>query len=171
MIVTSRLRLRHWEDTDRADFAMMNAEPEVMQDLGGPFRATESDAKLDRYRAAWDSHGIGRWVVETREKAFIGYAGVMPAQANHPLGKHFEAGWRLIRSAWGYGFATEASRAALDDAHGRLGLSEILAYTSPDNLRSQSVMAKLQLVRDVTRDFVLSGPRGSWHGLVWFARK
>jgi RimJ/RimL family protein N-acetyltransferase len=59
-IVTSRLRLRRWKDSDRDDFAIMNADSEVMQDLGGPFSAAESDAKLDRYRATWDLHGIGR---------------------------------------------------------------------------------------------------------------
>jgi RimJ/RimL family protein N-acetyltransferase len=169
-IVTPRLRLRLWRDTDRHLFAAMNADPEVMQDLGGPITRSESDAKLDRYRAAWDKHGMGRWVIETHGGSFLGYTGVQPAHSDHPLGEHYEAGWRLVRSAWGKGYASEATKAAFDDAFVRLGLTEILAYTSADNFRSQAVMARLQFTRDEARDFKLSGPRGIWQGQVWFAR-
>jgi len=148
----------------------MNADPDVMQDLGGPISRAESDAKMDRYRASWDRHGIGRWLAETLDGRFVGYAGILPAHSDHPLGGHYEAAWRLVRSAWGKGYASEASRAALDDAFARLTLAEILAYTAPDNFRSQAVMKRLELTRDEARDFTLSGPRGTWRGLVWFAR-
>lgn len=169
-IVTRRLRLRLWSLADRHDFAAMNADPDVMQDLGGPISRAESDAKMDRYRAAWHQHGMGRWVIETQDGGFVGYTGILPAYDDHPLGKHYEAGWRLVRSAWGKGYASEASRAALDDAFDRQGLSEILAYAAADNLRSQTVIARLQFTRDAKRDFTLSGPRGTWRGLVWFTK-
>ena len=170
-IVTPRLRLRLWRGSDRHAFAEMNADPAVMQDLGGPISRGESDTKMDRYRASWDKHGIGRWLVETLDGDFAGYVGILPAHADHPLGTHYEAAWRLVRSAWGRGYASEASRAALDDAFARLRPSEILAYTARDNLRSQAVMARLEFTRDEARDFTLSGPRGTWRGLVWFARQ
>ena len=169
-ILTPRLRLRLWRDTDRHLFAVMNADPEVMEDLGGPITRAESDAKMDRYKAAWEKHGLGRWVIETHGGDFLGYTGVLPAHSDHPLGEHYEAGWRLLRSAWGNGYASEATRAAFDDAFARLGLSEIVAYTAPDNLRSQAVMTRLGLTRDKTRDFTLSGPRGIWRGLVWLVK-
>ena len=38
----------------------------------------------------------------------------------------------------------------------KVGLTEILSYTSRNNERSQAVMARLHLVRDPTRDFVTS---------------
>ncbi len=169
-IDTPRLHLRVWRDSDRAAFAAMNADPEVMRDLGGPLTSTQSDAKFDRYAAAFAPRGFGRWLVETADGEFLGYTGVLLVGADHPLGEHFEIGWRLVRAAWGKGYASEAAKASLQDAFARAGMPEILSYTAPDNLRSQAVMARLGLVRDPARDFAARYERGEWRGLVWFAR-
>jgi RimJ/RimL family protein N-acetyltransferase len=147
----------------------MNADPEVMLDLGGPISSAASDAKLDRYAAAFRQHEFCRWAVESRTGEFLGYAGVMPSSPDHPLGQHFDIGWRLRRNAWGNGYATEAARAALDDVFGRVGLAEVAAYTAPDNLRSQAVMARLRLQRVPSRDFTANYDGVPWRGLVWIA--
>ena len=39
------------------------------------------------------------------------------------LGQYYDIGWRLIRSAWGHGYATEAASAALADAFERLSVA------------------------------------------------
>jgi len=149
----------------------MTADPEVMLDLGGPMGRAASDAKLDRYVATFHRYGVCRMAVENRDGALLGYAGVMPLSEDHPLGPHFDIGWRLTRSAWGHGYATEAARAALADAFTRLGLKEVLSYTAPDNLRSQRVMERLGLHRDPARDFTMDhDDGGAWRGLVWVAR-
>jgi RimJ/RimL family protein N-acetyltransferase len=169
IIDTPRTRLRCWQISDRDVFAALHAHPEVMRDLRGPLDRRQSDAKFDRYVAAFDQYGFTRWAVESREGEFLGYAGVMPSRPAHPLGPHADIGWRLTRSAWGHGYATQAAAAALHDAFTRCGLKEVLAYTAPDNLRSRAVMARLCLRRDPSRDF--SEPVGleMWHGLVWVA--
>jgi RimJ/RimL family protein N-acetyltransferase len=172
IIETPRLRLRCWRRADQETFAHMNADPEVMLDLGGPISRAASDAKLDRFAAAFSQHGFCRWAVDSRSGDFLGYAGVMPSHPDHPLGPHFEIGWRLTRNAWGHGYATEAARAALDDAFGRVELKEVVAYTAPDNLRSQAVMERLRLQRAPSRDFTLvPGGVGVWCGLVWVAHR
>ena len=43
VIETSRTRLRCWQETDREAFAAMNADAEVMRDLGGPMNREQSD--------------------------------------------------------------------------------------------------------------------------------
>jgi RimJ/RimL family protein N-acetyltransferase len=147
----------------------MHADPEVMADLGGPIDQSESYLKFERYCAAQRERGVSRWAVEDSNGAFVGYAGVMPRLSNdHPLGVHFEVGWRLVRAAWGYGYATESAKAALHHAVHDAGLSEIVSYTSPDNRRSQAVMARLNLIRDLSRDFTLQTSTGlQWRGMVW----
>ena len=171
VIDTARLRLRPWRDDDGEPFAALNAHPEVMRDLGGPISRAASDKKLANYMAAYRQYGFSRWAIETREGDFLGYAGVMPSRGDHPLGPHFEIGWRLMRPAWGNGYASEAAAAALHDAFTRAGLTEIVAYTAHDNPRSQAVMDQLQMTRDPSRDFtVTSNNVGAWHGMVWVAR-
>jgi Acetyltransferase (GNAT) domain len=77
-------------------------------------------------------------------------------------------GWRLVRNAWGHGYATESAKAALRHAVHKVGLSEILSYTSPDNERSQAVMVKLNFVREPARDFMMPSPSAErWQGLIW----
>jgi RimJ/RimL family protein N-acetyltransferase len=154
---------------DREVFAALNADPEVMRDLGGPLTRRASDTKLERYCATFEQHGFSRWAIEDKHGSFVGYAGVKPAAYDHPLAPHFEIGWRLARSAWGKGYATEAARAALDDVFIRVGLDEVLAYTAIDNLRSQAVMTRLGLRRDPMLDFDVLNDDVPWHGLVWVA--
>ena len=170
MLKTTRLTLRAWRDNDRDVFAAMNADRTVMADLGGPLDRTESDTKFDRYVAAFERDGFSRWAIEDSMGRFLGYAGVLHSGPGHPLGIHDEIGWRLVREAWGHGYATEAARAALQDVFSRVGLREVVSYTSADNTRSCAVMERLGLERDAARDF--SAPYGKvmWRGLVWVAR-
>ena len=69
--------------------------------------------------AAWeakiDHQGFGLWAVErTEDGALLGMAGLNPVPPGIITGEGLEVGWRLARHAWGYGYATEAGRAAVD---------------------------------------------------------
>ncbi|MEM9746592.1 MAG: GNAT family N-acetyltransferase [Actinomycetota bacterium] len=171
-IVTERLVLRPWRSTDGDDVARLNADPEVMSDLGGPLDRRASDAKLERYREVFDEHGLTRWVVaERRGGAFLGYCGVASHDDDHPLGSHFDIGWRLSRAHWGRGIATEAARAALLDAFERVGCDRILAYTEEHNVRSVGVIRRLGLVREPELDFEVVEDGHRWSGQVWGASR
>ena len=52
----------------------------------------------------------------------------------------------------------------------RVGLSEVLAYTAVDNVRSQAVMNRLGMERRTDLDFASQYDGfGLWNGLVWSA--
>jgi RimJ/RimL family protein N-acetyltransferase len=165
-------KLQHWSEAHRKPFADMQSDPEVMADLGGPFDRADSYAKFDRYYHAWKSEGISRWAVVDATENFLGYAGVMKAgSSDHPLGSHYEIGWRFRREIWGQGFATKSARQALEHAWTVLTVDEIFSYTAAENLQSQAVMDRLILKRDFARDFTARYPKGNWNGLVWTAER
>lgn len=147
----------------------MHTDAEVMQDYGGPVDPGACFEKLARYIAACDQFGFCRWALENSGGEFIGYVGVMPSPKSHPLGVHFDIGWRLVRHAWGFGYATEAARAALMEFFARGQAGEVLSYTASDNLRSQAVMERLSLRRDSSRDFTAQYGTLRWYGQVWVA--
>ncbi len=168
MLVTRRLILRPWRKADLDGFAAMHADPEVMVD-GPMLSLAQSEAKFRRYRDAFEHLGLCRWALARRDGTFLGYVGIMPIPREHPAAPGFEIGWRLMRQAWGCGYASEGATAALRDGFDRLGFREVLSYAAPDNLRSHAVMQRIGLVRNVARDFTATVPQGRWVGWVWVA--
>jgi len=153
-IDTERLHLRRWRFFDRPPFAALNADPEVMEFFPSTLTEEESDAFVDRIRAQFDEHGFGLWALEVAGQGeFIGFTGLAVQTFDAPFNPSVEVGWRLARSAWGKGYAIEAARAAVADGFERLGLEEIVSMTSVLNVRSQSVMERLGMIRDPADDF------------------
>jgi RimJ/RimL family protein N-acetyltransferase len=159
MIFSERLVLRPWRRQDGDELARMCADPSVMVDYPRPQTREESNARLDRYIATFAENGFCRWALERRtDGMFIGYAGIQPVFKDHPLAPGVEIGWRMVRSAWGFGYASEAARVSLVDGFARCGLLEVQSYTTPENHRSQAVMRRIGLARETERDF--AGPDG-----------
>lgn len=155
MLITDGLILRRLSEVHEKPFAEMHADREVMRDRPATLTYEESLEKLRGYQRAYDQHGISRWAVELPlSGSFLGYVGLLPIDPPLPLPVGFEIGWRLCRSAWGRGYATEAGEAALKDAADRLGISNVLAYTSVNNHQSEAVMKRLQMERRFDLDFV-----------------
>jgi RimJ/RimL family protein N-acetyltransferase len=158
---TDRLLLRDWQDCDLEPWAAMNADPEVREHLGDVLTREQSDASVAAFRSEFAARGYGWWAVEVESTGeFIGFAGLDEVDDDVPF-TGVEIGWRLARSAWGYGYATEAARATLAFGFDSLGLPEILAITTAGNVRSQAVMQRLGMARDPAADFEdLTAPAG-----------
>src|SRR5262245_22719324 len=77
VIATERLLLRYWRDSDREPFAILNADPRVMEFMPGTLSHEESDRLMDRIRAHFRQHGFGLFATELRQDdAFIGFIGL-----------------------------------------------------------------------------------------------
>jgi RimJ/RimL family protein N-acetyltransferase len=142
---TDRLILRPWRPEDRAPFAELNADPEVMRHFPSVLAATDSASLADRIDACFAQDGWGLWAVEVPDVApFIGFVGL--AHADRVLGRPcIEVGWRLASAHWGRGYAPEAARECLRFGFDELGLPEVVSFTVPANRPSRRVMEKIGL--------------------------
>ena len=114
----------------------------------------DSEAMVDRIESCFEANDHGLWAVERMDGGgFIGYVGLAPATFEAPFTPAVEVGWRLAREHWNQGFATEAARASLADGFERLGLQEIVSFTTALNHRSRSVMRRLGMAHDPADDF------------------
>ena len=141
---TERLALRHFHILDAAPMHQVFRDPEVMRFGDGVQTKEWVDAWLrtclERYHQTW---GFGPYaVVEKRSQDLIGYCGLFyfPDINGHP---EVEIGYRLARSAWGRGYATEAAVAVRDYAFATLCIKRLIAIIDPSNTASIRVAKKI----------------------------
>jgi RimJ/RimL family protein N-acetyltransferase len=132
---TARLSLRPLAAGDTGLLFDLNSDREVMQFLTGrPSTRDEVEAEVES--------AIGRrWVAFQRsDEAFVGWIGAIPSNSDTDL----SIGWRLLRSAWGHGFATEGASALVDRLFAQ-GAHRVFAQTMAVNERSRRVMERCGL--------------------------
>lgn len=143
-ISTARLTLVPRTLSDLDDCIRMDRDPEVTKYISGPWSDPEAHrAFVEARTLAAYPQGQGYWVIKpkSRPRSFLGWVLLIPLDG---VGPETEVGWRLPRSEWGHGYATEAAAAVL--THGFMigGLSEVVADIHPRNHNSQRVAEKLR---------------------------
>jgi len=143
ILETERLILRHFHIFDAQAMGRVFGDPEVM--LYGPGIQTQSWVR-DWLRDCLENYqklGFGPWaVVEKSSSTVTGYAGLFhfPDIAGQP---EIEVGYRLARSCWGLGFATEAAAAIREYSFHTLCLLRLIALIDPENTASIRVAEKI----------------------------
>lgn len=154
LIETNRIALRGWRESDKAAFADMNQNPDVMAFLGPPLSQEKSDAAVDAQMALIERGEPAFWAIERLvDHAFMGFVGVKTINFEAHFTPGFEIGWRLGEQFWGKGYATEGARIALKYSFSTWSMERIYSFTVPANTRSQAVMHKLGMHRVVDGDF------------------
>jgi len=114
---TSRLVLRQLTLDDYDALAACWANPETVKYIGGgkPQSPEMSWGRLLRYIGHWQVLGYGCWAICEKEGGqFVGTVGLQNQKRSiTPALEYPEAGWTLIPSACGKGYATEALTAVL----------------------------------------------------------
>jgi RimJ/RimL family protein N-acetyltransferase len=132
--------------------AAINADPEVTRFLGSRGNPVAPEEFYRRVARHWEVHGFGFWALESREAEtagrLLGFAGIGYPTFIPELSDQVEIGWRLARSAWSRGLATEAAVAAREDAYLTHGLTTLISIIHPENHRSQRVAVKLGMTRE-----------------------
>ncbi len=150
---TPRLILRQWRPSDLEPFAAMNADAEVMRYYPAVWNRAQSDAFAQQVMQLIDERGWGFWAVEERASGrFIGFVGLHVPSNNLPFSPCVEIGWRLAKSYWSLGYATEAAQTAIVFGFQQLHLKDLVAFTAITNLKSRAVMERLGMRPDTEFD-------------------
>ena len=140
---TDRLTLRRFTEADEDDLFDLNNDPEVMRFITNGEatpRAEIRDSILPfHFRCYEQFEGFGTWAaVEKASGQFLGWFHFRPRRDDGAI----ELGYRLRRSAWGNGYATEGSRALVDKGFTEFGVDRVVAETMSANQASRRVLEK-----------------------------
>jgi RimJ/RimL family protein N-acetyltransferase len=142
---TLRLDLREFVAGDFDDVWRLNQDPLVMRYIGDGKLSTRAEVAVTMRRIPRIYRlypGLGSWRAARRDTgAYIGWFTLKYI----PRTVEVEVGYRLLRNAWGHGFATEGARELVRYGFDSVGLHRIIGVTHPDNLASQRVLMKAGL--------------------------
>lgn len=143
MIETPRLVLRTFLPADREAVVALLSDPEVMRySVSGPKPADDILDDLDDWVTSHRPGQPERWAVTARpSEELIGFCGF----SNHLVKgeRVWELGYRLMPSAWGRGFATEAAVACRDWFFATRPEEKFVLMIDPANAASVRVAEKI----------------------------
>jgi len=135
--------LRHFTPLDSGAMINVFGDPEVMRFGDGIHSIDWIQAWLESCLEQYRTWGFGPYaVVRRQQEEVLGYCGLFLFPEIDGRSE-IEIGYRLARSAWGSGYATEAVRAVRDYAFGTLGLKRLIALIDPANVPSLRVAEKI----------------------------
>jgi RimJ/RimL family protein N-acetyltransferase len=164
---TGRMALRRFRPGDAAGLLALDSDPEVMRFLGPVKSLAEiEEGALPLFLSCHARHpGFGYWAAQVGGE-LIGWFGLRPVTPGEAWIDHWpepppgatvvaSLGYRLRRSAWGQGYATEGARALVTRAFAELGVSRVVATTMAVNSGSRRVLEKagLRYTRTVHRSW------------------
>lgn len=164
-LTTERLILRDLEERDVEGIFALDSDPEVLRYIGTPVMTNRSEAAkvIALVRRQYQENGIGRWAVEERATgAFVGWCGLKWEQHIRPFA-YYDIGYRLIRTYWGRGYATEAASACLRHGFEVLNYPKICAAAEAEHQVSNHILQKIGLKQG--EPFEFEGKRCNWYGL------
>jgi RimJ/RimL family protein N-acetyltransferase len=145
---TEHLVLRRFTEDDVDDLVELDSDPDVMHFINGGRPSSRQEIERDvlpMFLGYYERFaGYGFWAaVEKATGRFVGWFHFRPVPAAHP--DEVELGYRLRKSAWGQGYATEGSRALIHKGFAELGVQRVVAFTMVVNVASRRVMEKAGL--------------------------
>ena len=145
---SERVGLRRFLEADRDLFAQMNADPDVMEFFPAKLSRLESDAMFERINNGIQDHGYGLWAaIEKSTDSFMGFVGLQDIRFEAEFAPAVEIGWRLAKSYWGRGLATESAMRCLEFAFCEAKLTEVVSMTAMLNEKSFRVMERIGMSR------------------------
>jgi RimJ/RimL family protein N-acetyltransferase len=144
---SERLVIREWAEADAGDALGIFGSIEVARWLAPAMSQVPNNATMRLVLRSWIEAGkslvapAGRWAVVNKADGRV--VGGLVLSLLPPYEEDFEIGWQLEPSAWGHGFAAEASRALMRWAFATGAVDELYAVARPQNLRACATARRL----------------------------
>jgi len=153
-LTTERLVLRRWRDADVDPLAAINADPEVMQHFVAPLTREQTARGIAGYEASFAQRGFGPWAVEVAASGeLIGFIGLLSVRFDAHFTPAVHLTTKFAARTWRQHYASEAAYEVLRDGFDRVGLVEVVAFTSRRNEPSWRGMAAIGMTHDDADDF------------------
>ena len=141
---SERLGFRNWTVDDLHPFSQMNMDKDVMEFFPNKLTFNQTKIFLNRLKKEFIQNGFTFYAVEIVENGeFIGFIGIEEANFDADFTPCIEIGWRLKKSAWNRGYATEGAIKCLYYAFSNLNIETIYSFTAAINKKSENVMKKI----------------------------
>lgn len=143
LFTSLRLGFRGWTEADIPLMAAINADPEVMRFFPATQSAEQTGNFVRRMQAELAAKNYCYFAVEELATGiFIGFTGMMEQTYEADFTPCTDIGWRLAKTAWGKGYATEGAKRCLAYGFEQADLKTIYATAPEINLPSIAVMKK-----------------------------
>ena len=148
VFMSPRLGFRNWRSDDLPAFARMNTDPEVMRYFPGILTEQQSAGFIQRMWRQYEKTGYTYFATELLETGdFIGFIGLADQDYPTVFNPATDIGWRLKKSAWGNGLATEGARRCLELAFSEWSLDRVVAVCPVRNTASEKVMQRIGMTK------------------------
>ncbi|MTI32338.1 GNAT family N-acetyltransferase [Xanthovirga aplysinae] len=145
---SERLGFRNWSKDDLTTFAEMNADPEVMEHFPKVLTRGETEEYIQRLQKHFEEKGYSYFATEILATGeLIGFIGLAYQDYKTDFNPSTDIGWRLKKSAWGKGYATEGAKRCLAFAFNDLKLDRVISTCTVNNAKSEHVMKKIGMTK------------------------
>lgn len=150
IIETDRLILRTWESKDSEEYYRIKQDPKVIEFVLGSLTMQEVKDFMNVMNEQFEKLKFTVFAAEEKSTGkLIGFIGLNQPKWESHFAPCVEIGWRLGSQYWNQGYATEGAKAVLEYGFNQCGLTEIVSFTVPGNIKSIRVMEKIGMKQDM----------------------
>jgi RimJ/RimL family protein N-acetyltransferase len=156
IFTSERLGFRTWQLSDIDSMHEINSDEKVMEFF--PFFPTKTQTEdfIKRMIIQYQDKGFCYFAVDKLEdNEFIGFIGLSEQTYEADFTPCVDIGWRIKRSEWNKGFASEGAKKCLEFALIELKLENVYSIAPKVNKKSEHIMTKIGLKKQKEFEHIL----------------
>ncbi len=144
---SERLGFRNYHLEDLEAMHHVSGDQDVMEHFPAVSTKEQTLEFIQRMIKHYEKYQFCYFAVDRLDTMeMIGFIGLCTQDYLESIGKFVDVGWRLNKTSWGNGFATEGAKACLKFAFDELKLETVYAVATASNTKSFKVMKKIGMV-------------------------